>query len=122
MKAAAKVFIIISLVCEFWLIIPLIVGLIALNRIDKVKYKDDLTEIAILTIIFCSLLGGILMLCIPDSEFKGDAKAYNDGQKSGDGKMSDAAENLAQLKKLLDDGIITQDVYEEKSQKYLEDI
>ncbi|MBQ7643012.1 MAG: hypothetical protein IJS67_03825 [Clostridia bacterium] len=53
----------------FWLIVPLIVGILALSKMESAKKKEDLTAIGILTIIFCSFFGGIFMLCIPETEF-----------------------------------------------------
>lgn len=68
MKTAAKFFIIISMIFGFPAIIPLIVGAIALTRLDEAEEASDLTGIAIVTILFCSLIGGILMLCITDED------------------------------------------------------
>ena len=68
MKTAAKVFIIIAMIITFWLIIPIIVGSIALNKLKTAQSKNELTGIGICTIFFCSLLGGIFMLCISDEE------------------------------------------------------
>lgn len=69
MKTAAKVFIILGMVFQFWWIVPLIVGFIALKKLKNAKSKSELTGIAIVTLLFCNLIGGVLMLCLPDSEF-----------------------------------------------------
>ena len=61
MKTAAKVFIIISMVIAFWAIYPLILGSIALKKLNTATNKDQLTGIAIIVLIFMSLLGGIFM-------------------------------------------------------------
>lgn len=124
MKTAAKVFIILGIVFTFYLIVPLIIGVIALNKLENVQNKDKLTGIAICTLLFCSLLGGIFMLCIPDTEFNSTIGATNGNfeQPREDKRFSDVTKNLSQLKKLLDDGIITQDIYEEKRKKYIENI
>lgn len=124
MKTAAKVFIILGIVFTFYLIVPLIIGVIALNKLENVQNKDELTGIAICTLLFCSLLGGIFMLCIPDTEFNSTIGATNGNfeQPREDKRFSDVTKNLSQLKKLLDDGIITQDIYEEKRKKYIENI
>lgn len=124
MKTAAKVFIILGIVFTFYLIVPIIIGVIALNKLENVQNKDELTGIAICTLLFCSLLGGIFMLCIPDTEFNSTIGATNGNfeQPREDNRFSDVTKNLSQLKKLLDDGIITQDIYEEKRKKYIENI
>ncbi len=70
MKTASKVFIIINMVFLFWAIVPLVVGIIALNKLNSAKSKDDLVAMGIITIFFCSLLGGIFMLLITDDELQ----------------------------------------------------
>lgn len=68
MKTAAKVFTIIGMITGFWMIIPLIVGFIALKKLKTAQTKAELTTIAIVNLIFCSLIGGILMLCLKDQD------------------------------------------------------
>ena len=60
----AKIFIIIGMVCGFWAILPLVFGFIALKKI-KEDQMDTLW--AVLTLLFVSLIGGIVLL-IPDKE------------------------------------------------------
>ena len=69
MKTAAKVFIILGMVLQCFLIFPLIVGFIALKKLKNAKSKSELTVIAIVTLLLCNTIGGILMLCLPESEF-----------------------------------------------------
>lgn len=63
MKTAAKVFIIIGMICGCWTILPLVFGIIVL-----VKMKNDqlTTGWKVVTLIFVSLIGGILLLCAKD--------------------------------------------------------
>ncbi len=68
MKTAAKVFIIIGMVMGCWYILPLIFGFIALSKMKKATKKDDLTVTAILTLLFCNVIGGVLMLCLKDED------------------------------------------------------
>ncbi len=68
MKLAAKIFIIIGMVCGFYTILPLIFGFIALKKLNTATKKDDLTVWAILTLLFCNIIGGILMLCMKDED------------------------------------------------------
>lgn len=63
MKTAAKVFIIIGMIVGCWTILPLIFGFIALN---KMKKNEMTTGWKIVTLIFVSLIGGILLLCDND--------------------------------------------------------
>ncbi|MGP1451405.1 MAG: hypothetical protein ACTTJO_01370 [Metamycoplasmataceae bacterium] len=69
MLRVAKIFIIIGMVLLCWLIIPVIVGILALQTINKAESRKDLTSMGIITLLFCSLVGGILMLCVNDDEF-----------------------------------------------------
>ena len=68
MKTAAKVFIILGMICGFYTILPLIFGFIALKKLKNATKKDELTVTAILTLIFCSVIGGVLMLCLKDQD------------------------------------------------------
>ncbi len=68
MKTVAKVFIILSMVFGFWMIVPLVVGIIALNKLDSATKKSELTAIAICTLIFCNIISGIVMLCMSDKD------------------------------------------------------
>lgn len=48
--------------------VPIIVGGIALRKLSVAQSHDDLVAIGIITLILCSLIGGILMLCIKDED------------------------------------------------------
>ncbi|MBQ8546110.1 MAG: hypothetical protein IJ437_04135 [Clostridia bacterium] len=62
MELAAKIFIIIGMICGFWMILPLVFGFIALGKIKR----GEVTVVwAVLTLLFCSLLGGIFMFFLP---------------------------------------------------------
>ena len=66
MKTAAKVFIILGMVCQFFTIIPLIVGFIALS---KMKTQKPSTGLSVCVLLFCNLIGGILLLCSKEEDF-----------------------------------------------------
>ncbi len=66
MKTAAKVFIIIGMIVGFWSILPLIFGIIALNQMST---KKPSTGMCVCVLLFCSLLGGIFLLCSKDEEY-----------------------------------------------------
>lgn len=70
MKSAAKVFIWIGMIIGAVFIYPLVVGILALKRINTAQNKEELQVFGILVTLFCSLLGGIFMLCIKDEELK----------------------------------------------------
>ena len=74
MQTVAKVFIIIGMVVGFWSILPLIFGIIALKKLKTATKKDDLVVTAVLTLLFCNILGGIFMLLIKDEDLADNAK------------------------------------------------
>ena len=47
---------------------PIIVGSIALNMLSKATTKKELAAIAIVTLILCNMISGILMLCMKDED------------------------------------------------------
>lgn len=67
MKTAAQVFIIIGMVCGFWMILPLIFGGIALSQMSKGQRPS--TGMSVCVLLFCNLIGGILLLCAKDEDF-----------------------------------------------------
>lgn len=69
MKTAAKVFIIIGMIVGAIAILPLIFGGITLSKMKKATCKSDITTWAVLTLLFCSMLGGIFLLCCKDEDF-----------------------------------------------------
>ncbi len=65
LKLIAKIFIIIGMVCGCWIILPLIFGALGLSALGKGKGKPSV-GMSVCVLLFCSLIGGILMLCIKD--------------------------------------------------------
>lgn len=121
MKQASKVFIILGMVIGCILIVPIIVGAIALGKLEKAKTKDDLTTVAIITLLFCNLLGGIFMLMIENEELKGNKSLpWVETEEALD--IENAFERLRRLKLLFDCGAITQEEFESKRVKYLSEI
>ncbi len=70
MKTAAKVFIILGMIVGALGIIPLVIGAITLNKMKAATCKADVQTWGILSLIFCSLLGGIFLLCCKDEDFQ----------------------------------------------------
>ena len=70
MKKSAKVFIILGMVFGFYMIFPIIVGAIALKKLKNAQSKSELTAMSVVTLLFCNIIAGILMLCLPDTEFE----------------------------------------------------
>jgi len=83
MKTAAQVFIIIGMVCGFWVILPLIFGGIALSQMSKGQRPS--TGISVCVLLFCNMIGGILLLCAKDEDFykPGMNYGYNPNMNNG---------------------------------------
>ena len=82
MKTAAKIFIWIGMILQFFLIYPIIVGIIALRKIDDAYSASELKGIGVATLFLCSVLGGILMLCMSNSSLIGGYR-YHRGASAG---------------------------------------
>ena len=68
MKKTAKVFIWIGMICQFYLVYPIVVGVIALNKLNEARKKEEILTMGILTLLFCNTVGGIIMLAMSDKE------------------------------------------------------
>ena len=66
MRTAAKVFVIISMVVKCFLILPIIIGIMALSRLNDIDKPS--VGISIATLFLCSPMAGILMLCIQEEQ------------------------------------------------------
>ncbi len=66
MKTAAKIFIIVGMICGFWTVLPIIFGAIALK---KMKAGKPTVGFSVCVLLFCSTLGGIFLLCSKESEY-----------------------------------------------------
>ena len=55
----------------------IVVGGIALKKLESAKKKEDLTAISIITLIFCNLVAGILMLCMDNQRDFAIAPIHN---------------------------------------------
>lgn len=83
MKTAAQVFIIIGMVFGCWMILPLIFGGIALSQMSKGQRPS--TGISVCVLLFCNMIGGILLLCAKDEDFykPGTNYGYNPNMNNG---------------------------------------
>lgn len=83
MKTAAQVFIILSMVCGFWMILPLIFGGIALSQMSKGQRPS--TGMSVCVLLFCNTIAGILLLCAKDEDFykPGMNYGYNPNMNNG---------------------------------------
>ena len=116
MKKAAKVFLVLGMIFQFYLIFPIVVGANAIKRINNAKTIDELRGYGIASIICVSVLGGIFMLHIRQEELNNNCKA------EAIDEYEESVDRLVELKSLLDEGIIDKETYERKRKKYLEDL
>ncbi|PYF42552.1 hypothetical protein [Metamycoplasma alkalescens] len=68
-KKVVKIFTIIGMVTRFWLIVPIIVGIIVLKEINK-QYmtRDNKVVSGILSLFLCSSIAGIFLLIDVDAK------------------------------------------------------
>ena len=70
MKTAAKVFIILGMIWQFYLIFPIVLGIIALNRLKKANSKDEFgVGWAVVVLLLVNVIAGIILLCMNDYNF-----------------------------------------------------
>ena len=130
---AIKFFIILGMVLGAIFIFPIIVGAITLNRINNATKKEDIKGVAICTLLFCSLIAGILMLCLTQEDFERKTGLSKEEQRlveSFKDAMNEIYEEdnvdeniplkIREIKKLYDDGLITEKEYNQKRKKYID--
>ena len=62
MKTAAKVFNILSIIFGFYLIYPLVLGIIANKKLNECKDIKSIHNWGIVVLLFVNLISGIIML------------------------------------------------------------
>jgi hypothetical protein len=100
MKIAAKIFIWIGMIFGFFLIYPIIVGIKALKKLETAKEKNDLTRIGILTLLFCNLIAGIVILLMEDSDLNEESQKKINLSEINKNKMIIKLETFIRLVKI----------------------
>ena len=77
MKTCAKVFLIIGMCLTFYLILPIVFGVITIKKLDTVLIRGEIIPWGVLSIIFVSQVGGILVLCMSDDHFRENYRNYH---------------------------------------------
>jgi hypothetical protein len=70
MKTTIKVFIWIGMIVQFFLIFPIIIGALALKKLETAKTKEELTGMGVAVLLLVNLVAGILMLTISDKDLQ----------------------------------------------------
>lgn len=120
-----------SVIGSLFGIIPVILAKKSTEKVETALRKSDITVWAIITLILVNTISGILMLVIDESEFPLGHKAnssvdhtttttVNTSPKVEPKTEVDPMAELKRLKELLDAGIITEEEYNEKRQKYID--
>lgn len=73
MKKAAKVFIIMGMINQFYLVYPIIFGVFALRALKEVKTRKEMKLHGVLTCLLTSAIGGMFMLCLEDEDLASNA-------------------------------------------------
>ncbi len=70
MKLVAKIFIIIGMIFQCFLIYPLILGAIMLGKLKKATKADDIgIGWKVITLLFVNLIAGVVLLVMKDSDY-----------------------------------------------------
>ena len=82
MKTLAKVLIILGMVIGGIAVIPLVVGILALVKLNKAQSKKEIIIPAILVLVFGNILAGIVMLLISEKSFENGKKEVTSDNSS----------------------------------------
>ena len=85
MKTAAKVFLIIQIIFTFYLIYPLVLGIIACKKLDESKDIKEIHGWGIVCLFLVSLIGGIIMLVMKEEDL------YDSPEEAAAAKAQQAA-------------------------------
>ncbi len=77
MKTAAKIFLILGMIYQAILIYPIVVGILALKKLNSANNVKELQTMAILSLLFVNMVAGILMFCMKDDDLLGDRPKEN---------------------------------------------
>ena len=95
-------------------LIPVIVDVIGLKKLNNAVSKDELLAISIVVLIFGGLIPGILMLCANEDDLLGIKRTQvKTTQTIKEDKKEDITTKLEKLKKLKDNGTITENEFNE---------
>ena len=122
MKKAAKIFLILGMVFQFYLIFPIVLGVIAIKKLeDEESTDEDIRLWGILSLFLVSTLGGVFMLLIKPEEL-GGYESKNSSNTGSITRNSELTNRLLVLKSLFDDGIIDHDTYVAKRESITKEL
>lgn len=110
-----------GLILILYIVFSLVIALYAKTKLDEATKKDELLGIGILTLLFCNMIAGILILCLRDEDLSDNIVSNKNTDTSPNltNKDEDIYEKLKRLKKMFDEGIIDEEIYQKKRSEYL---
>ena len=106
--ASIILLVVVVALCAVLCCINIIVGRITLRKMENAKSKDELFSISIICLIFCSIVSGIILLCLDENEFEEGKKI-----ESGVSNLVALETKLNKLKSLKESGAISEEEYSE---------
>ena len=70
MKTTIKVFIWMGMIVQFFLIFPIIIGALALKKLETAQTKEELTGMGVAVLLLVNLVAGILMFTISNQDLQ----------------------------------------------------
>ena len=113
--ASIILLVVVVALCAVLCCINIIVGRITLRKMENAKSKDELFSISIICLIFCSIISGIILLCLDENEFEEGKKI-----ESGVSNLEALETKLNKLKSLKESGAISEEEYNELRKRTIE--
>lgn len=113
--AAIILLVVVVALCAVLCCINIIVGRITLRKMENAKSKDELFSISIICLICCSIVSGIILLCLDENEFEEGKKI-----ESGVSNLEALETKLNKLKSLKESGAISEEEYNELRKRTIE--
>ena len=103
-------------------LVPVAIDAVALKKLNKAKTKSELTGISIAVLIFGGMIPGILMLCLDEKDFDGyEETSASSSSKKKVNNPENLEAKLEELKKLHDNGTLSDDEYASARKKIIDE-
>lgn len=103
-------------------LVPGVIDAVALKKLNKAKTKSELTGISIAVLILGGMIPGILMLCLDEKDFDGyEETSASSSSKKKENNPGNLEAKLEELKKLHDNGTLSDDEYASARKKIIEE-
>lgn len=103
-------------------LVPGAIDAVALKKLNKAKTKSELTGISIAVLILGGTIPGILMLCLDEKDFDGyEETSDSSSSKKKENNLGNLEAKLEELKKLHDNGTLSDDEYASARKRIIEE-